>query len=93
MYYKRVAVIFGPVVIFLMLLIGVYKLGQKSQSKVTWFADLAEKTRGQRVYLIDINVICSNGKDLGKLQVDLNLTNGRLRVIRNDPGLEPNCSK
>jgi hypothetical protein len=74
-------------------LIGVYKLGQKSEKKITWFSELSERTRGQKLYLIDTEVICGNGKDLGKFQVDLNLANGKIRIVRNDAGLEPSCSR
>jgi hypothetical protein len=70
-----------------------YSLGRHQESKITTFSDLVQKTQGRRSYIIDMEVTCSNGKDLGKLQVDLDLTNGRLRVVRNDSKLAPNCDK
>lgn len=70
-----------------------YKLGQHSATKVRWYSELTEKTMGQKIYPINVNIRCMNGKDLGQLQVDLDLTNGKLRVVRNDPQNAPNCSK
>jgi hypothetical protein len=57
---------------------------------VVWLSDL-NVALGRSGYLLDVDVACANGKKLGKLQVDLNLTNGKLRVVRNDPGTEPSC--
>lgn len=35
---------------------------------------------------------CANGKVLGEIWLDVNLTNGKWRVIRNDPGKWPSCN-
>lgn len=68
-----------------------YSLGETHAKRVTWLSELLQRTQGQPGYLINVNVSCANGKQLGPLQVDLNLTNGKLRVIRNDAGPMPSC--
>ena len=70
---------------------------------VRTLSDLQLAVGGQRHYWIDTDVKCPDvrdsagkiqpGKNLGKLQVDLDLTNGKLRVVRNDAGKEPSCSQ
>lgn len=70
-----------------------YKIGQHSEKKLTWFSELAMRTQGRKAYIIDAEIVCSNGKDVGRLQVDLNLTNGKLYIVRNDSKLEPDCAK
>lgn len=80
------AILFG-------LLAAAYKAGQHSEKKVTWFSELSMRTQGRKAYIIDTEIICSNGKDVGRLQVDLNLTNGKLYIVRNDSKLEPDCAK
>ena len=72
---------------------GTYQVGRHTERKITTFGQLVEKTQGRKTYLIDMEIVCTNGKDLGKLQVDLDLTNGKLHVIRNDSQLEPNCTR
>jgi hypothetical protein len=62
-----------------------------AKPRIVWFSDLATFT-GKTQYLIDAEVKCPNGKDLGRLQVDLNLTNGKIRIVRNDPGEYPSCA-
>lgn len=64
------------------------KIGS-AKPKITMFSQLTGN------YLIDKDIVCPgpNGKNLGKLQVDLDLTNGKIRVVRNDPGKEPSCVK
>lgn len=76
--------------LFILLLCGSYLFGKKSaKPKITMFSQLTG------MYLVDKDIICPvpNGKNLGKVQVDLDLTNGKLRVVRNDPGKEPSCIK
>jgi len=68
-----------------------FRLGQRSERKITWLSELTMKTQGRKIYLVDMVVTCANGKQLGPLQVDLNLRNGSLRIVRNDNKLEPNC--
>lgn len=68
-----------------------YFMGKHSERRITYFSELVQRTQGQTVYLIDMKIVCSNGKDLGKLQVDLNLANGKLVIVRNDSKREPNC--
>jgi hypothetical protein len=84
----------GLALLGLAILMGSFFLGRHTvRHQVIWFSDINPYLGGQRAYLIDIPVKCANGKDLGKIQVDLNLTNGKLRVVRNDPGKEPSCDK
>ena len=85
----------GVVIICLLLAImyGTYQFGRHTERKITTFSQLIEKTQGRKTYLIDMQVVCTNGKDLGKLQVDLDLTTGKLHVVRNDNQLEPNCAR
>lgn len=85
----------GAVVIGLLLAVmyGTYQYGRHTERKITTFSQLVEKTQGRKTYLIDTEIVCTNGKDLGKLQVDLDLTNGKLHVVRNDNQLEPNCTR
>jgi len=62
-------------------------IGRRSaKAKVTKWSQLTGK------YLIEQEVSCPNGKKLGMVQVDLDLTNGKLRVVRNDPGKYPSCA-
>jgi hypothetical protein len=73
-------------------LYGVYQLGRREERKITWFSEMTMKVYGRKVpYLSTQAIICPNGKVLGPVEIDLNLTNGKLRIIRNDPGLEPSC--
>jgi hypothetical protein len=78
-----------------LLFLGVVTLaffwGRQSTKRLTYFSELTQRTQGRQAYIIDMEVVCSNGKDVGKLQVDLNLTNGKLVIVRNDSKLEPNC--
>jgi hypothetical protein len=80
------------VVAFLTLPFVAYELGQRSAKGVTWLSELLTRTQGSAGYLINVNVQCANGKVLGPLQVDLNLTNGKLRVVRDDAGRFPDCT-
>jgi hypothetical protein len=81
------------VVVFFLCAIGLsFFLGRHTaKPRIVWFSDLATFT-GKTQYLIDADVKCPNGKDLGRLQVDLNLTNGKIRIVRNDPGEYPSCA-
>lgn len=75
----------------IIIFIGSFFLGRHSaKPAVVWLSDLAVVT-GHPGYYIDAEVTCANGKKLGKLQIDINLTNGKLRVIRNDPGKDASC--
>ena len=88
----------------ILLLIGffvMFKLGERQAHRVHWLSELMEKgavravptAPGSKPYLIDWEVYCANGKDIGRLQVDLDLTNGKLRIVRNDSKLAPDCSR
>jgi hypothetical protein len=67
---------------------GAFWAGKKSaKPEIKTWHELTGK------YLIDEEISCANGKKLGRVQVDLNLTNGKVRVVRNDPGKEPDCTK
>jgi hypothetical protein len=66
--------------------------GRKTASPtVKTFSDLSMFTTGKRAYLVDTEAKCPNGKSLGRVQVDLDLTTGKWKVVRNDPGKEPSC--
>lgn len=75
------------------ILYGAYRLGRREEHKITWLSELTQRTVGKNIYALDLRLVCLNGKDLGVIQVDLNLTNSKFRIVRNDPGLEPNCNK
>lgn len=74
-------------------IIWAYIMGKHSERRITYFSELVSKTQGRTGYLIDMEIVCSNGKDLGRFQVDVNLTNGKLVIVRNDSKREPNCVK
>lgn len=64
---------------------------------VTWYSDMTSQIHGRKIYLIDTPVSCPDrtvtgpdgrpqrvpGKPLGILQVDINLQNGQLKVVKN----------
>jgi hypothetical protein len=72
---------------------GTYALGRRADRGVTWWSEYTQAISGQKAYLVNIPVKCPNGKDLGVFQLDLNLRNGKWRIVRNDAGLEPSCGK
>jgi hypothetical protein len=77
---------------------GTYALGRRAapfsgKGGVTWWSEYTQAISGQKAYLVNIPVKCPNGKDLGVFQLDLNLRNGKWRIVRNDAGLEPSCGK
>lgn len=76
----------------IIIFIASFFLGRHTaKPSVVWLSDLNIATGHPAGYLIDVPLTCANGKKLGQLQVDLNLTNGKLRVVRNDAGKEPSC--
>lgn len=80
------------VLLWLAVVGGAFFIGRKTaKPTVKMYSDLTMFISGKRTYLIDTDVKCPNGRDLGKVQVDLDLTNGKLHVVRNDPGKEPSC--
>jgi hypothetical protein len=83
----------GMLLLFLGTMYSVYQLGRRNERKITWFSELGQRVYGRRTYIIDSPIVCPNGKNLGQLQIDINLTNGKVRIVRNDPGLEPSCEK
>lgn len=70
---------------------GAYFVGRRSEKRITWYSELGMRTHGVPIYFHDTEVRCANGKDIGRLTIDLNLRNGELKVVRNDSKLEPNC--
>jgi hypothetical protein len=88
---KNWAKFIGIVGAILAALYFTYSLGETHAKRVTWFSELFQRTQGNPAYLINMMVTCANGKPLGLLQVDLNLTNGKLRIVKNDPGPLPSC--
>ena len=79
-----IAAVVGAILALLMFEGGQY-WGRRKPKPVEWYSQL----KGS--YLIDEEYKCKNGRALGRVQVDLNLTNGKFRVIRNDPGKWPYC--
>lgn len=79
-------------ILFLAVVYGAVQYGKHTERKITWFSELLERTQGRKTYFMDFEVVCQNGKDLGRMQVDLNLTNGKIKIVRNDSKLEPNCT-
>lgn len=67
-------------------LVGQY-LGRRGPRPVEWLSQAVGR------YFIDQEVKCPgpNGKSLGWIKADLNLTNGKIRIVRNDPGKWPSC--
>jgi hypothetical protein len=74
----------------LFLLAGRY-WGMQEKDDSEWLSHTLYVLKGQKIYIIDLPLVCNNGKNLGKLQADVNLKNGKLRIVRNDAGLDPNC--
>ena len=71
-----------------------YFVGRHESHKVVWLSELVERTQGRKLYIVDFPIVCvPSGKELGRLQVDINLTNGKVRIVRNDAGLQPNCAR
>jgi hypothetical protein len=70
---------------------GGYSAGQHNSAKIKYYSEMMEKTTGTKRYLIDGHVQCSNGKDLGLFQVDMDLRSGKLIVVRLDNRLTPDC--
>jgi hypothetical protein len=70
-----------------------FALGRHTSHNVTWLSELFQRTQGREIYFISFPIQCTNGKQLGQFQADLNLTNGKVRIIRNDAGLAPDCTK
>jgi hypothetical protein len=68
-----------------------FYLGRRTERRITWMSELMEKIQGRKQNLIEVPLVCSNGKKLGMLMIDVNLRNGKWRIVRNDAGLEPNC--
>lgn len=63
---------------------GQYR-GRRSPKPVEW---LSQDIGGY----IEYPIKCKSGKDLGKIWFDVNLTNGKWKVVRNDPGKYPSCN-
>lgn len=87
----------GVIVAVLIVVGGVFLGGQyiglrKKQRPVEWFSQASGR------YLINEDMRCPSpdggktpGKLLGKIQADFDLTNGKWKVVRNDPGKWPSC--
>lgn len=87
------------VVAFLLIIIGAYYTGKKSHDpKIKWYSDMTSQLQGHKIYLIDTPVTCPNrtiqtdpklgprmipGKEIGKIQIDINLQSGELKAVTN----------
>jgi hypothetical protein len=64
---------------------------------IKWYSDMTSQIQGRKIYLIDTPVSCPNkvvkganglpqqvpGRVLGEIKVDINLSNGELKVVEN----------
>lgn len=64
---------------------------------IKWYSDMTSQIQGRKIYLIDTPVSCPNktvrgpngqpqvlpGRVIGEIQVDINLQNGELKVVKN----------
>jgi len=57
-----------------------------AKPKIRWYSQM------MGTYVIDREVTCPNGKNVGRVQVDYDLTNGKWKTVRNDPGATPDCT-
>jgi hypothetical protein len=64
---------------------GMYAGRKTYKPSVRWLSQLSGE------YPIDKEFHCKNGQSLGRVQADLDLTNGKWTVLRNDPGKYPKC--
>src|SRR5882724_9523253 len=81
---------------FLLIIVGAFYAGKKAHDpKIKWYSDMTSQLQGHKIYLIDTPVTCPNrtvqpdpklgprmipGKEIVKLQIDVNLQNGDLKV-------------
>jgi hypothetical protein len=80
------------VLVILLALYISYLVGRRQERPVIWLSDLALKIQGRKSYpLLNLEIRCANNKSLGVIQADINLTNGKVRIVRNDPGPLPSC--
>lgn len=90
------------------LLFGAYFYGKhRSEPKIKWYSDMTSQLQGRKIYLIDTPVMCPNhpvtlatgqitmvpGKEIGKIQLDVNLQTGQLRVVTNTVPAWFDCGK
>lgn len=81
---KILGVVGVIVLVVAAVLVGQY-YGRRGPRPVEWLS------QDVGVFIVDQEIKCKNGKSLGRVQIDVNLTNGKLRVVRNDPGRWPYC--
>jgi len=77
---------------------GSYYIGRKHHDPtIKMYSDMTSQIQGHKIYLIDTPVTCPNsmvmgsdgrqhpsgGRQLGVLQVDINLQTGKLTVVKN----------
>lgn len=105
--YLNIGLIMGLIVASLAIM-GAYFLGRHEEKKITFLSELSTKARlipigagpgmippspNEKGYLLNFEVVCMNGRDIGRLSIDLNLATGKWVVVRNDSKLMPNCDK
>lgn len=89
---RKIAGVIGVVVLIVAaVLVGQY-YGRRGPRPVEWLSQAIGR------YFVDQEVRCASpdggktpGKSLGWIKADLNLTNGKIRIVRNDPGKWPVC--
>lgn len=89
---RKIGLVLLVVLVVLGIFLGGQYVGRRKARPVEWLSqDLGGK------YVIDFDITCPSkdgktpGKSLGKVQMDADLTNGKWRVVRNDPGKFPTC--
>lgn len=89
---KGVLFLIGSVALAIAALVGGYYFGRSTKAgKVVWLSDLTALGGSNRRYFFQVEVKCPAGNSLGIVAADLNLKNGRLAIVRNDPGENPKC--
>jgi hypothetical protein len=86
------------VILGALLVVGSYWAGLRHKNRtIRWYSDMTSQIQGHKIYLIDTPVFCPNrqaklatgqiqmvpGKEIGKIQLDVNLQNGDLKVVTN----------
>lgn len=82
---RKILGVVGVLVLAVAVFLGGQYWGRRGPRPTEWLSQAVG------LYIVDQEVKCKNGKSLGRIQIDINLTNGKMRVVRNDPGRWPYC--